>query len=122
MASSTNDLTIRAGDDYTYVVTWLPDGVATDLTGATADMRVAWSRYPATGNTRFAAGAVDFSTTDDTIEIDVEANTITVIMSDASTALMLAPEATYQLRVDIDGVKTTIASGRVTVLRSLLDG
>lgn len=121
MASSTYDLSIRAGDDHTFVVTWLPDGIATDLTGATAEMRIAWARYPATGALRIAAGEVDFTSAAGDITIDETANTFTVELPDEVTATIPVAEAVYQLRVDIDGVKTTIASGKVTVLRNLID-
>lgn len=122
MAGSTYDLLLRAGDDYTFVVTWLPDGLTTDLTGATADMKIAWARYPATGNVQIPAGSVEFTTETGDIEIDNTAHTVTVNMDDAITSAILATESQYQLRVDIDGVKTTIASGRVVTQRNLIDG
>lgn len=121
MTSSTFDLSIRAGDDHTFVVTWLPDGVATDLTGATAEMSIVWGRYPASGNVRVAAGRVDLTSGAGEIVIDAVANTVTVALEDATTELLGAPNARYQLRVDIDGAKTTIASGGVTVLGNLID-
>jgi len=122
MASSTYDLLLRAGDDYTFVVTWLPDGLSVDLSTATAEMTIAWPRYPATGTQIIAAGSVEFSTDDDTIVIDNAAHTVTVEMDDAITSAILSTESNYQLRVDIDGVKTTIASGRVVTQRNLIDG
>lgn len=121
MASSTYDLTIRAGDDHTFVVTWLPDGVEADLTGATAEMKIAWVRYPSTGATKILPGSVSVATETGEITIDAAENTVTVELTDELTSQIPTAEAAYQLRVDIDGVKTTIASGRVSVLRNLID-
>ena len=122
MAGSTYDLTIRRGDDYTFVWKWLPGGFPTDLAAATAQMKIAWARYPATGSLQIEAGSVELDTAGGDIVIDNVAHTITVVLTDAITQAIIGTESIYQLRVDVSGVKTTIASGRLVALRNVIDG
>ena len=119
----TYDLVIQAGDDRDFVVTWLPDGEVPDLAGAAADMQVSWNKGLLADGSLVAAGGVSLASADDEIEFDTETGDVTVHLAAASTVLIPAiSSCVYQLRVTTaDNVKTTIASGRLTALRGLID-
>jgi hypothetical protein len=110
------NLVVQAGDDNEFVVTWRPVDSETvpDLDGATAAMKVTWTGSETVLD--LTSGAGD-------IAIDTEDGILTVTMSAADTAdLPTTVVGWYQLRVtDGDTLKTTIAYGKFTVLKSLLD-
>jgi tRNA threonylcarbamoyladenosine modification (KEOPS) complex Pcc1 subunit len=110
------NLVVQAGDDNEFVVTWRPTDADTvpDLVDATAEMKAVWTGSEAELSLTSAASD---------IAIDTEGGILTITLSAADTAdLPAGPGGWYQLRVtDGDTLKTTVAYGKFTVLKSLLD-
>jgi hypothetical protein len=105
------DFEMRAGDDHQLVVTWTPDGEDADLADAEAEMVISWD----------ALGSVSFTSEEGHIVFDDEADTVTVNMGHARTALIPPGDCFYQLRVATnDGSHTTIAAGTVLVKRDII--
>lgn len=112
------EIAVRRGDDLTLAVTWDPLQTTVDLTGATAEMVIAW---PSAEVPVIAAGSIEFSTTAG--DIVIAGKVISVNMESTETVeIPFGAAAAYQLRVTTaSGNKTTIAQGPVTVIRSFLD-
>lgn len=106
-------ITIRRGDCFDLVVTWMPNGEDIDMTGFAAEFTVSW---PAQNDV--PEGDVDLTPT-----IDPLLSTTSVHMEATDTLeIPIADAVVYQMRVtDGEGCKFTIATGLVTVQQSYLD-
>lgn len=108
---------LRRGDCWTLEVTWKPGNSDINLTGYTAEFAINWPRQ-IVGNSWVVAGKL----TSDPV-VNTSADTFSVYLDAAETLeIPSIGIAAYQLRATApDGCKTTISTGRLSILEDYID-